>query len=112
MPCERRKFFTALHTSSLLRKRRPYRTDFNAGKKIKMGAEGPHVDHKTARMAISLEVFCSWTIMQDPIQLGTQKNTFVAWHGRDWITRNTDLHLSSPFSCIEVSTIGTSLSKQ
>ncbi|GBL76917.1 hypothetical protein AVEN_12593-1 [Araneus ventricosus] len=58
-----------------------------------MGAEGPHVDHKTARMAISLEVFCSWTIMKDPTQQGAQKNTFVVWDGIDWIIRPTDLHL-------------------
>ncbi|GBN73908.1 hypothetical protein AVEN_259132-1 [Araneus ventricosus] len=62
-----------------------------------MGAEGPHVDHKTARMAISLKVFCSWTIMQDPTQQGTQKKTFVAWDRRDWITRPTDLHLFPAF---------------
>ncbi|GBL96921.1 hypothetical protein AVEN_182505-1 [Araneus ventricosus] len=54
-----------------------------------MATEGPHADHKTARMAISLEGFWSWTIMQDPTQQGTQKNTFVAWDGRDWITRST-----------------------
>ncbi|GBM39970.1 hypothetical protein AVEN_16026-1 [Araneus ventricosus] len=29
-------------------------------------AEGSHVDHETARMAISLDGFCPWTIMQDP----------------------------------------------
>ncbi|GBM18748.1 hypothetical protein AVEN_173832-1 [Araneus ventricosus] len=29
-----------------------------------MGAEGPHADHKTAGMAISLEGFCSWTIIR------------------------------------------------
>ncbi|GBN94291.1 hypothetical protein AVEN_123452-1 [Araneus ventricosus] len=33
-----------------------------------MGAEGPHANHKTGRMAISLEGFCSWTIIQDPTQ--------------------------------------------
>ncbi|GBN71710.1 hypothetical protein AVEN_218530-1 [Araneus ventricosus] len=55
-----------------------------------MDAEGPRADHKTARMAISLEGFYSWTIMQDPIQQGTQKNTFVALDGRDWTTRRTD----------------------
>ncbi|GBM66617.1 hypothetical protein AVEN_109025-1 [Araneus ventricosus] len=37
-----------------------------------MGAEGPHADYNTARMAISLEGFGSWTIMQDPTQQGTQ----------------------------------------
>ncbi|GBO11573.1 hypothetical protein AVEN_5568-1 [Araneus ventricosus] len=54
-----------------------------------MGAEGPHADPKTAGKAISLQAFCSWTILQDPSQQGTQKNTFVAWDGRDWITRPT-----------------------
>ncbi|GBM11196.1 hypothetical protein AVEN_133926-1 [Araneus ventricosus] len=54
-----------------------------------MGAEGPHIDHKTATTAISLERFCSWTIMQDPTQQGTQKNTFVSRDGRDWTTRST-----------------------
>ncbi|GBO35308.1 hypothetical protein AVEN_125560-2-1, partial [Araneus ventricosus] len=29
--------------------------------------------------------FCSWTIMQDPTQKGTQGNTFVARDGRGWI---------------------------
>ncbi|GBN93362.1 hypothetical protein AVEN_260733-1 [Araneus ventricosus] len=52
-----------------------------------MGAEGPHTDRKTTRIAISLEGFCSWTIMQDPTQQGTQKNTSVTWNWRDWITR-------------------------
>ncbi|GBM53961.1 hypothetical protein AVEN_18727-1 [Araneus ventricosus] len=53
-----------------------------------MGVEGLHADHKTARMAMSLEGF--WTIMQASTQQGTQKKTFVAWHGGDWITRPTD----------------------
>ncbi|GBN49375.1 hypothetical protein AVEN_162332-1 [Araneus ventricosus] len=35
-------------------------------KKGKAATEGPHADLKTAIMAISLEGFCSWTIMQDP----------------------------------------------
>ncbi|GBM12325.1 hypothetical protein AVEN_116769-1 [Araneus ventricosus] len=52
-----------------------------------MGAEGHHTDHKTTRMSISLEGFCSWTIMQYPTQQATQKNTFVAWGGSDWFIR-------------------------
>ncbi|GBN06483.1 hypothetical protein AVEN_218145-1 [Araneus ventricosus] len=58
-----------------------------------------------ARMAMSLEWFCSWTIMQDLAQQVTQKNTFFAWDGRHWITQPTscpmpdlapsDIHLSS-----------------
>ncbi|GBO30342.1 hypothetical protein AVEN_55112-1 [Araneus ventricosus] len=46
-----------------------------------MGAEALHIDHKTASMAVNLEGLCSRTIMQDPTQQGTQKNTFVAWNG-------------------------------
>ncbi|GBN47085.1 hypothetical protein AVEN_180385-1 [Araneus ventricosus] len=41
---------------------------------VKMGAEGPHADHKTARMAISLEGFCSWTTMQDPTARDTKEH--------------------------------------
>ncbi|GBL96982.1 hypothetical protein AVEN_254043-1 [Araneus ventricosus] len=52
----------------------------------KMTAEGPHAYHKTARMAINFEGFCSWVITQDPTQQGSQKSTFVAWDGRDWTT--------------------------
>lgn len=33
-----------------------------------------------------VEVFYSWTIMQDPTQQGTQTNIFIAWGVRDWIT--------------------------
>ncbi|GBN11824.1 hypothetical protein AVEN_147003-1 [Araneus ventricosus] len=55
-----------------------------------MGAEGPHADRKTARMVISLEGFCSWKIMQDPTQQGTQKYTFLPLYERDWIIRPTD----------------------
>ncbi|GBN14019.1 hypothetical protein AVEN_40625-1 [Araneus ventricosus] len=47
-----------------------------------MGAEGSYADHKTSRMEISLEGFCSWTIMQDPTQQGAQKGTFLSWNGR------------------------------
>ncbi|GBM34535.1 hypothetical protein AVEN_43190-1 [Araneus ventricosus] len=64
-------------------------------KKVKMGVEGPYADHKAANMAIKLDGFCSWTIMQDFTQ-GTLKNTFVTWDGRDWITRSeapSDFHL-------------------
>ncbi|GBM20751.1 hypothetical protein AVEN_105974-1 [Araneus ventricosus] len=62
--------------------------------KVKMGAEGPHADHNTARMAISLEGFCCWTIMQDTKQQGTQKNTVVTWDWRDWVTRSTAPNLA------------------
>ncbi|GBM52806.1 hypothetical protein AVEN_21239-1 [Araneus ventricosus] len=31
--------------------------------------------------------------MQDPTEQGSQKNTFVAWNGRDWITMTTPLIL-------------------
>ncbi|GBO27978.1 hypothetical protein AVEN_139322-1 [Araneus ventricosus] len=76
-----------------------------------MGAERHRDDHETARMEISIEGFCSWTIMQDPTQQGTQKNAFVAWDGRNWITQPTDSSLSNQtftfFHCIEVSTIET-----
>ncbi|GBN45435.1 hypothetical protein AVEN_127765-1 [Araneus ventricosus] len=41
------------------------------------------------RKGSSAEGFCSRTIMQDPTQQGTQKNTFVAWDGRDRVTRPT-----------------------
>ncbi|GBM76185.1 hypothetical protein AVEN_145235-1, partial [Araneus ventricosus] len=51
-----------------------------------MDAYGPHTDHKTARKAMSLEGFCSWTIMQDPTQQETQTNAFVVGDGRDCIT--------------------------
>ncbi|GBM14676.1 hypothetical protein AVEN_97186-1 [Araneus ventricosus] len=54
-----------------------------------MDSEGPYANRKTARMAISLEGFCSWTITQDPTQQETQKNTFFTWYGRDWMTRPT-----------------------
>ncbi|GBM27419.1 hypothetical protein AVEN_25327-1 [Araneus ventricosus] len=57
------------------------------------GCEISDADHKTARMAINLQTFCSWAIIQDPTQQGTQKNTFVAWDGRDWITQPTALIL-------------------
>ncbi|GBM93761.1 hypothetical protein AVEN_51610-1 [Araneus ventricosus] len=47
--------------------------------------------------------------MQDSIQQGTQKNTFVAWDRINWITllqpRSCPIRLS-PFSYFEVSTIG------
>ncbi|GBN82269.1 hypothetical protein AVEN_204975-1 [Araneus ventricosus] len=83
--------------------------------KVKMGAEGPHAYHKSARMVISLKGFCSWTIMQDSTQQGTQKNSFVAGDGRDKITRPTDPilhHQTFTFSCIELSTIRALLPKQ
>nr|GBO32969.1 hypothetical protein AVEN_272216-1 [Araneus ventricosus] len=54
-----------------------------------MGAEGPHADQETTIMAISLEMSCSWMIMQKLTQHGTQKNIFVVCDGRDWITRPT-----------------------
>ncbi|GBN65978.1 hypothetical protein AVEN_69530-1, partial [Araneus ventricosus] len=38
---------------------------------------------------LSRRFFFPWTIMQDPTQQGTQKNIFVAWDGRDWITLPT-----------------------
>ncbi|GBN13863.1 hypothetical protein AVEN_274455-1 [Araneus ventricosus] len=45
-------------------------------------------------MTISLEGFCSRTIMQDPTEQGTEKNRFVAWGRRDWITRP---HIYKPY---------------
>ncbi|GBM95991.1 hypothetical protein AVEN_38829-1 [Araneus ventricosus] len=49
-----------------------------------------------ARSGLLSRGFCSWAIMQDSTQQGIQKNTFVAWDGRDWITLElapSDFHL-------------------
>ncbi|GBM90514.1 hypothetical protein AVEN_215775-1 [Araneus ventricosus] len=74
-----------------------------------MGAEGPHADHKIEKMAISIEEFCPWTIMQLPTQQGTQKTHSSPGMGEigspDLQPRSCPIRLSS-FSCIEVSTIG------
>ncbi|GBM20182.1 hypothetical protein AVEN_5699-1 [Araneus ventricosus] len=81
-----------------------------------MGAEGPHADHKTA-MAICIEGFCSWTIMQRPRTARDTKEHIrhLGWERLDHPAYRPDLapsDRSSPFSCIEVSTVVTSLPKQ
>ncbi|GBM95904.1 hypothetical protein AVEN_107768-1 [Araneus ventricosus] len=53
---------------------------------MKMDAEGPHADYKTETMA-------RVSFMDDntrPYTARGPKNSFVAWGGRDWITRLTD----------------------
>ncbi|GBM35371.1 hypothetical protein AVEN_181481-1 [Araneus ventricosus] len=65
--------------------------------------QGTHSSPGMGDQGSRVERFYSWTIMQDPTQQGTQKNTFVAWDGRDGIARPTVPNQT--FSCIKVSAI-------
>ncbi|GBM28467.1 hypothetical protein AVEN_135644-1 [Araneus ventricosus] len=77
-----------------------------------MGAEGPHADLKTERIAISLEGFGSWTIMQDPTQQGTHSSPGMGEIGSPGLQPRFVISDFSLLSFIEISTIGISLPKQ